>query len=425
MASWYNVLVYGNHLLHYHYIIDTVKYLLLGLGISNNSVRKYFDKHGINYVCYDDEKEKNNINLEEIDIIVKSPGIKNDHFLLLNDIPKVTDLELFYKFKRAKNLITITGSNGKTTTVSLLKHLINDVNLGGNVGEPLFNFVDSEDDIIIEASSFMLEYIKDYNSRYSVFLNLYKTHIDHHLTFRNYVRSKLNLIKNVRQDDYIIYNYDDLLLRRLVEVYDAIKVPFSCIKKVGVYYQEDGIYFEGKKIVPLSELSLLGHHNIMNTMASIAVILHYRGEISKTKTFHGVEYRLEYVKRIDGIDIYNDSKSTNFHATLHALLSFGKKRVALIGGGMRRDDDFHIFDEVDNIEKVFLFGEHRFAFYKYFKNRVKNIFVYETLEEVVSNMNLENCDVLLFSPGCVSYDQFSSYIERGKYFNYLINKFFP
>src|SRR5690554_569453 len=173
-----------------------MKYLLLGLGKSNLSIKAYFDHKNIPYLLYDDNHYCNEIDINDIDVIIKSPGINPLHPLLQTKKPIVNDLEMFYLHSQDNCFITVTGSNGKTTTVNLLKHLLTDLDLGGNIGYPLFDFIDSQNDIIIEASSFMLEFINQFRSKYAIILNLYKTHLEHHYTFENYLKSKMNIIKN-------------------------------------------------------------------------------------------------------------------------------------------------------------------------------------------------------------------------------------
>jgi len=400
-----------------------MKILLLGLGISNKAIEKYMQKHNINYVTYDDSFFRQDINLNGIDLIIKSSGVKNSHFLLQNNILKITDLEYFYNScGNKKTFITVTGSNGKTTTVSLLKHLIDDIDLGGNIGYPLFDFIESSKDIIIEASSFMLEYIRNFHSKYIVLLNIHKTHLDHHLTFTNYIKSKINILKNVTEDDYIIYNDDDTIIKRIVNLYPGIKIPFSMHNMNGVYCDEVYIYYQGKPVFLKKNIKLLGNHNVMNIMAAIAVVLNYRGNLERISSFYGVKYRLEFIGNFNGIDIYNDSKSTNFLATSEALRALKSKKVLLICGGMRRNDEYSLLEDVENVQKIYLYGENRFDFLKHFNSLRKECFLYSHLEEVIANLSLEVIDTILFSPGSVSYDQFSDYIARGEKFNDLIKK---
>lgn len=397
-----------------------MKYLLLGMGLSNKSIEKYLQKNNFDYCIYDDALYPNMVKIEEIDIVIKSPGINPDHFLLKKAKKVITDLEFFYLISKNKTFITVTGSNGKTTTVSLLKHLIDDIDLGGNIGVPLFDFTKSNRDIIIEASSFMLEFTHEFRCQYNVILNLYKTHLEHHHTFVNYIKSKLKLLKNTLPSDYIIYNYDDVLLRRLIPNYQGIKVPFSRKEKVGIYLENYKIKYRRKVLVDVKKLNLIGEHNYSNIMAALGVILNYRGDLKSLTLFGGVKYRLEFIGLIGTVRVYNDSKSTNFNALYHAINAFKNQKVILICGGQKRDDDYSLFNDINNISKCYIYGENRVDLGRYFMTKTKDIYLYHTLKEVVNNLDLDNADVLLFSPGSVSYDQYESYIKRGEDFNNLI-----
>lgn len=397
-----------------------MKYLLLGMGISNKSIAKYLEKHNLDYCVYDDVTAPNPVNLEEIDVIIKSPGIHPSHFLLQNTKKVITDLEFFYLHSQNKTLITVTGSNGKTTTVSLLKHLIGNIDLGGNIGVPLFDFIDSCNDIIIEASSFMLEYVNEFRSKYNVILNLFRTHLEHHNTYVNYIKSKLKLLKNTQPDDYIIYNYDDVLLRRLVVNYQGIKIPFSCQAKVGIYLYNHKIKYQGQVITDTRKLNVIGEHNYRNMMAAIGVILHYRGSLKGLSVFRGVHFRLELVGIIKGVKIYNDSKATNFNALYNALKTFKTNKVGLICGGQKRDDDFHLFEEINNLVKIYCYGENHLELSNYFRIKSREVYSFKTLEEVMKAIKLDGLEILLFSPGSVSYDQYPNYIKRGEAFNKFV-----
>lgn len=397
-----------------------MNYLLLGLGKANSSVQKYFNKNHITYFVYDDFKCQSNIDFTRISKIIKSPGINPNHHILKQHDNVITDLDLFYQFSNHKEFITVTGSNGKTTTVNLLKHLLPELDLGGNIGYPLFDFVSSENDIIIEASSFMLEYIDTFRSKYSVILNLYKTHIEHHGSYKNYLKSKLNLIRNARIDDYLIYNYDDVLLRRLVVSFPGILVPFSRRSRIGVHLQGNNIVYNGKIIYNINKIKLQGNHNIDNILAAIATVISYGRKVNCFDDFSPIEYRIQYVGKIKNIDIYNDSKSTNYLALNSAIQTFKNKKILLVSGGKFHQDNSFSFDSFSSIERVYLYGENSNEMTNIFKEDNIEFYIYHDLEEVMKNLNLIDVDVILFSPGSVSYDQFNSFEERGKYFNKLV-----
>ena len=182
---------------------------------------------------------------------------------------------MFYLYSKPKKLIAITGSNGKTTIVSLLKHLLNHLDLGGNIGVGLSSFIDSDNDIIIEASSFMLDYVDKFKSDISVFTNLTINHLDHHNSFKDYVKAKLKLIKNINKDSYVIYNYDDLLLRRLFRNLDCKLIKYSLKEKIDIYLEGKNIYYQGKLITSTKDYQLAGMHNLENLLAAISVIIAY------------------------------------------------------------------------------------------------------------------------------------------------------
>ena len=405
-------------------------YLLLGYGISNQSVAKYFDSLKIDYLIYDDISNKININYDKIDCVVKSGSIVNNHFIIeeakKRKIRICSDLELFYNLSKNKKIIVVTGTNGKSTTVSLIKEIIGkSVDLGGNIGVPLFEFIKSKKDIIIETSSYMNEYIDKFKAKYYCITNIYPNHLEHHKTFENYVNCKMKFLKNICKTDYLIYNYDNLLLRRLVSNLDCYKVPFSKNEKVkGVYIKNNCVYFNMRKIIELNEIKLLGEHNLENVMASVATCYSYgidHFEIKKgIMNFMGIEHRLEYVFTTNNIKIYNDSKSTNFLALKNALKSFGNKKILLIMGGSIKEDDINVIDEcINNVKKVVICGENKEVLINYFDNKKIEYEVYDCLKDALKYKNnwfKEEIDVILFSPGAPSFDQFKNFEARGRFF---------
>ena len=433
---------------------SSYNYLLLGLGLGNKAVEKFFIENGIKYSVYDDIKDNSIISkkdylrelereIYDFDIIVKSSGVPNNHRLILLGVEYgleiVTDLELYSRFFPDNVNITVTGSNGKTTTVNLIKSILSDFKLVGNVGNPIFNNIKSkkEQKFIIEASSFMLEYCEYYASKFNVLLNIIPTHLEHHYNFNSYIRSKMTLLKNSKNDDYIIYNYDDLVLRNLVKVHNGIKIPISIknnnliSKQEGVYVKNDYIYYYKKKFIKYSKLKTLGEHNIYNTMACIALCVSYYKSIKKKLykkrierkicSFKGLEHRLEYIGKSGKTKFYNDSKSTNFNALRVALDAMKDKKILLICGGKIRKDNYDfIKTKISNVRRVYCFGENRSDFYKFFTSEKKEAYVFETLNEVINNLNIINIDIVLFSPGSISYDQYIDYERRGKDFKRLI-----
>lgn len=408
-----------------------MRYLLLGCGISNQAVKEYFQRENIPYLLYDDylPEFRKELDFNRFDIVVKSPGISNDNWII--DISQklnkeiITDLELFYRVRPQKNYTTVTGTNGKTTTVKLLHALFPDCDLGGNVGIPLFHFIDSPRDIIIEASSYMLEYTKDFHSRINVFLNIYPNHLEHHRDLDNYCACKLKMLQNLQADDYLVYNYDDLFLREKLEGLNARHIPFSLTSPGGVHFQQGSFYYQEQKLLDSDGLMLQGAHNLQNIAAALAVGIirglpqNYREII---KTFLPVEHRLEYLGEYRGALVYNDAKATNYRALRASLLTFSGKRVVLICGGKKGGEGIEVLDDaLRALEYALVCGENREEFAAYFRKKGLPHFTYPDLERLLVDLdNHPQAEILLFSPGSVSYDQFRNFEERGKYFKFWL-----
>lgn len=411
-----------------------MKYLLLGYGIANQSLEKFLIKSNISYEIYDDNIEEFNqeIDLNNIIKVVKSSGINNFHPLITQainkQIPIVSDIELFYGFYPNRRYITITGSNGKTTTVSLLKNIFlkasENINLGGNIGKPIFDFYNSQDDFIIEASSFMLEYINNYHPHVACYLNISFAHLDHHLTLDNYIASKSNLIKNQQENDFLIYNQEDERIVQIVHHANAKKIPFSRNKKVnGAYKIGSHLYFLDEYIISQDEIKLIGEHNIDNILACIAMAkclnINTKFIQEAIKDFNGIPHRIEYIGDFNQMRIYNDSKSTNLFALKNALNCFKNEEIILICGGKYREDNFEILnDSLNNINKIFVYGENKNVFYNYLAEHNKEVYLFITLEEAVEFLKEQDfkADIILFSPGSSSQDQFKNFEERGRKF---------
>ncbi len=182
--------------------------LLLGYGISNQSISKYLDNSLRDYIIYDDKLSKINISFNDIDLIIKSGSISNNHFVILEakkrNIEIISDLEFFYReYDKCRRIIAVTGTNGKSTTVSLIKNIIGkNIELGGNIGIPLFDFIKGKKDLIIETSSYMNEYLQSFHAKYYVITNIYPNHLEHHNSYTNYIKAKLNFLKNIQKNDY-------------------------------------------------------------------------------------------------------------------------------------------------------------------------------------------------------------------------------
>lgn len=408
-----------------------MKKLLLGLGISNQSIKKYFDKHDILYDVYDGSND-----ITKYDLVIKSNGFKKDYSLLeeaRNHSIKITnDLSLFIDLKKnLYNSILVTGSNGKTTVVSLLEKCINNGKAIGNNGLPFFDYIDDEFNYIFEVSSFMLETAHNINFKYNVITNLFITHLEHHNTFINYLKSKCSFLKTINKKSYLVYNYDDVLLRKIVKIYDCKKVSFSLTnKQCDLFICDNYIYFKNKKLLSLDNINLIGDHNLYNIMSVLGVLLNYEDKkddyLDIIKSFKSVSHRIELI-RDTGINIYNDSKSTNFNALKASLNCFKEQKVLLIVGGKKRSDDFSVLNDcLKQIYLVYAFGENKDEMKAYFKQHHIKCKTFKDLQSLVNDLPIDddNIDVILFSPASTSFDLYNNFEERGNHFKRLIDNLF-
>jgi len=444
-------------------------YLLLGLGISNKSIKKFFELNNIKYLTYDDLL---NINKTEIlkainkkTIIIKSNGISDDHEIIkyaqTNGITILSDLELFYKyFKCLSNhkIICVTGTNGKSTTVMLTKHLLENINLCGNIGIPMFDLLNEGEfnkDVIIEASSFMGEHLNEFSPDISCLLNINNHHLDRHKTVENYVKCKENIIKKTK--GFLVYNYDDLAVRKLSNNIKCNKISYSINNlKADLYLLNNNIYYKEKYILSLSDLTLdqsiynlynLYNLYIENLLASIAIYIAYNSYIvlsvndyidakhilNKLITFKGLEHRYEFVGKFlfnnKYIKVINDSKSTNDSALNKALSKLVDNTLIICGGKEEEGFELNINSiNIKYIKLVLINGENRFVLDKEFKKYKIKTYLFETLEELLESIHdyLIDIDTIIFTPGSQSYDQFKNFEERGTFFkqtiNFILNK---
>lgn len=411
--------------------------LLFGFGKSNIAVSRFLKKNNIKYLIYDDTTY-NDLSIDiikKIKLVIKSNGIKQNNAMLqlfidLN-IKIISDLELFYLVINNQNSILVTGSNGKSTIVSMIENCINNGYKIGNIGLPFFDdeSIKINHNYIIEASSFMLEYSNKSRFKYNIISNIHKTHQEHHHSFNDYIKSKFRFLRNLKPTDYVIYNKDDVIISRIINNLECVKIDVSNDKNTNsiIHYDNSVIYYNNKAIIDTNKLMIIGRHNIINTMLVLGALLFYPMRkdnfINNIYAFSGLEYRLNKLNN-KVIDIYNDSKSTNFFALREAVLSI-KGNICLIIGGSYRKDDYSILDEtVKYIKKCFIYGENRNDFYDYYMRKNVRCYMFNTLDEVVNdifnNRKYTSCTSILFSPASASYDQYKNFEERGRHFNKLI-----
>ncbi|MDE6656451.1 MAG: UDP-N-acetylmuramoyl-L-alanine--D-glutamate ligase, partial [Anaeroplasmataceae bacterium] len=384
-----------------------------------------------------DQLEYDYLNLEEVEhfdyeLVVKAPGIKLTEPVIQSFLEKkiqvITDVELAYMLRK-KFYIGVTGSNGKTTTVSLITHILSakyDVVACGNIGYSVCRALvehPNAEIFVVELSSFQLETSKlDFNV--SVLLNVHPCHMDHHSSYKDYIDSKANLCINQSTGHYCIYNLDDPILRDIVKTIEAQKISFSKTSYLAKCYIQDGyIYNDKKKILKiehnLKEKSFL----LEDTMAAISAVSLVKGITSKVireqfKTFAEVEYRLSKVNDF----IYNDAKSTNPYSTMAALECF--ENVELICGGYDRKENLSCLQQaLPKLKRVYAYGQTKEKVKTFmFENNVECL-TFDSLDEAFTKAYQDRTkEIILFSPMFASFDHFKNYIERGKYFNEIANK---
>lgn len=436
------------------------KVLVVGIARSGVAVAKFLHSKGAK-VILTDKKDKNELGetlqgipsevkifagnnpvLDEIkpDLLIVSPGVPLTIPLIAQavaqNIPVISELELAYRFAKTP-IIAITGTNGKTTTTTLIgeifKNAGKNVCVGGNIGLPLVLEVekyDSEDVIVAEVSSFQLECIKSFRPKASVFLNITPDHLDRHGTIQNYIDAKARIFENQTKDDYTILNYDDAEVRKLGAKSKGKVIFFSRQNKLeeGIYVEDGQITarFDGltKHICSTKDVFIKGAHNLENALASTAAayLMGVSPEVIENvlKSFRGVAHRLELVDEINGVKYVNDSKGTNPDASIKALEAY-EEPIVLLAGGRNKGNDFNEFAQKikDNAVALVLLGESKNEIKKAVKEKgFNNIVEARTMEEAVNlaQAKAKSGDIVLLSPACASWDMYKNFEERGEQF---------
>jgi len=377
----------------------------------------------------------------EQDLIVVSPGVPVAlPPLVLADvsgIPVWSEIELSWRLLRGK-LVAITGSNGKTTTTSLVAHILETAGIptlvGGNIGAPLISQVESSADssvTVAEVSSFQLEAIEAFRPEIGVLLNLTPDHLDRHASFEEYAAVKMRLFENQLERDFAILNADDPEVTKRMPARSHV-FWFSRQKRVaeGAFLLDDQIIFrhEGSEIAvgKRSEIPLRGEHNVENVLAACAAAYLAGAEpaaiANGIKTFRGVEHRLEFVRDVGGVAFYNDSKATNVDAALKAIEAFPGPLVVILGGKDKGSPYTALGDALRTRGRAaLLIGESAEKIAADLGGSVASVKA-GTLDRAVQLAadRAQPGDVVLLAPACSSFDQFENYEERGRAFKQLV-----
>ncbi len=379
--------------------------------------------------------------LDQIDLVVISPGVPTNtvpaRYIDRKDGEVIGEVELAYRFLKG-HIVGITGSNGKTTTTTLIAELLKnagiEMQVGGNIGTPLITLAENSTDktwTVVELSSFQLETIKNFRPNVAVALNVTPNHLDRYDFFSDYAAAKHRIFTNQTGEDLAILNADDEITASWANGLKANLTLFSVKKEL-----DEGLFLRGRDLICRSngkekvlttrdEIFLRGLHNVENVLASFAAGLACGAAPDSmretVKNFKGVEHRIEFVAEIEGVKFYNDSKATSVDATQKALeaLSDGTGKIILILGGRGKNAPYHPLADLikENVRKLILIGEDAGNIENQLKTWAEIIRADDMKDAVIKSFeNAENDDVVLLAPACASFDMFRSFEERGTVF---------
>ena len=401
---------------------------------------------------------KNDIQFEEngheqanklnVDYVIKSPGIPNTAAIIKQLIHKqiqiISEIEFASKFTDA-TIIGVTGSNGKTTTTTIIYEILKsentDVDIAGNIGVSFASKVAASNtkNYVLELSSFQLDGIIDFNPHIAIMTNLSPDHLDrYNNSFENYIKSKFNIIKNQSEKDYFIYDLEDVkiveFIKNNIHKIKSNLLPFSTTKTIdSVTYLEDkniiSIINKNKIIMPTNNFPLIGTHNLKNAMAAttVANLLKIRKETIRKSLehFQAVEHRLEHVLKINKVNYINDSKATNVNAAYYALDSMQSSTIWIVGGidkGNKYEELFSLVNE--KVKAIICLGKDNKKIFENFENLVEYITEVKSMSEAVKEAYsiAKSNDSVLLSPACESFDLFKNYEDRGEQFKAEVRK---
>ena len=443
------------------------KVLVFGAGISGIGAAGLLEANGADVILYDGNEKLDPASLKEqlgeksgaavltgklpqetlasLDMAVLSPGVPTDLPVVLAmkeaGIQVIGEIELAYQFGKG-DVLAITGTNGKTTTTSLLGQIMKqareEVYVVGNIGNPytaVAGQMTEQAVTVAEISSFQLETIREFRPKVSAILNITPDHLNRHHTMEAYIEAKENIAVNQTEDDFCILNYEDRLLREFGENLRAKVLYFSSQRKL-----EEGIFLEDGEIVlclngqketicHVDELQILGTHNHENVMAAAAMAYVYGVPAETIRksvlSFGGVEHRIEYVAEKNGVAYYNDSKGTNPDAAIKGIRAM-KRPTVLIGGGYDKESEYTEWIESfdGKVKKLILLGQTREKIARDAEKCGFTDYVFADSFEEAVHMAVKEAvsgDAVLLSPACASWDMFPSYEVRGDKFKEIVN----
>ncbi len=422
--------------------------VVVGMGKSGTAAVKLLLEHRAEVRAVDEKPQEAVLGIavepqaeksfEGAELVVISPGVPADLDLLdrvrARGVPVIGELELAAPYLEGRN-IGITGTNGKTTTTALTGHILRESGIpcqvGGNIGTPPAAMIDTsrpDQWNVLELSSFQLETIETFRAQIAMCLNVTQNHLDRHHTFENYKQAKARLFETQDRQDVAILNADDPVTVEFARRTSASILWFSSSRNVtGAWLEGNVIQIEGEALLDVRDLRLRGRHNYENVMAAALAAREAGAELSRiaeaARTFTPVEHRLEFVREIDGIAYYNDSKATSVDATLKAIDAF-PGGLWIIIGGKDKGSDYTVLREPlrAKARAALVIGA---AARKIAVQLADAVLVVDcgTLPAAVqqASRSAEPGDTVLLAPACASFDQFDSYEHRGRVFKDLVN----
>ena len=410
-------------------------------GTIKDKYKNMLEEHGIAY----EEGQHTEDLILNADVVMKSPGIPKKAELIQKlkekEISVISEIEFASRYTDAK-IIAITGSNGKTTTTSLMYHILKqaglNVGLGGNIGTSFALLVATQhyDYYVLEISSFQLDDIETFKPHVAILLNITPDHLDEYdYSFDNYAYAKFRITENQDENDYFIYNMDDPKTSEMLKDINirAIQKPFTMKDANQTSYANDELFFinnsDGGFTMQINELGLIGSHNVSNSLAAAtaANILKLKNEEIKKSLmdFKSVEHRLEPVLKVGGVEFINDSKATNVNATYFALESMKNPVVWIVGGKDKGNDYNEILPFVKaKVQAIVCLGLHNEKIVDFFSPYINTIVETNNMKDCVEQAYklAQKGDTVLLSPACASFDLFNGYEDRGNQFKEEVKK---
>lgn len=435
------------------------KIFVLGMARSGYEVSKYLSRYN-NEIIVTDAKEQDRDKVKELeslgvkvvitdkpanfidetfDLVIKNPGIKYTNPLVVKanslGIAVVNEMEVAsYFFPENLQVIGVTGSNGKTTTTNLIHEMLKadhkKVIMAGNMGIPVCSILDNLTDdtiLLLEVSIQQLCNLSHFKTNVSVLTNLTPTHIDFLDTYENYKNTKKRIFNNHSDKDIAILNMGNADEMELTKDIKSHKIYFSSKMDTDICVKGDYLNYFGEDIIKLEDIKLQGMHNYENACCAIGAVKHYgvsnEAIIQVLKTFGGVEHRLEFVRKVNGVEYYNDSEATNTVSTIIALKAFKKPEILILGGLDRGHSFDPLNDYIGNVKLVGCYGETKQKIEEWAHKMNLPVKVFDNLHD--TTMYIASVaspgDVVLLSPACASWDQYKCCEDRGDEFKSIVN----